>query len=96
MSVSTDLLSRECLEVCFVAPGESGPCTGFFGLAAKLPAECRAALKKEREGPAGLLAYHSSLATTDFDRALDQYNAENPLESSPILDPQGNPLGQSA
>ncbi|MBI4527026.1 MAG: HEAT repeat domain-containing protein [Deltaproteobacteria bacterium] len=76
------LIERDKLEVCLVAPGEKGPCTGYLGLAADLPQECREVLKREWNE---LLAYHKNVTERDFQGALDQYNRENPLEDSPIL-----------
>lgn len=77
------LIDRNGLEVCFVAPGQNGPCTGYFGLSVELPAECREALKNEWDG---LLAYHKDVPTRDFRGSLDQYNRENPMEDTPILE----------
>jgi hypothetical protein len=78
------LIQRENLEVCFVAAGEYGPLTGYFGLAAGLPLECREILKREWEG---LLTYHNGIPASrrNFKGALNQYNRENPLEQNPIL-----------
>lgn len=77
------LIDRNRVEVCFVAPGQNGPCTGYFGLSAQMPEECHEALKKEWDD---LLAYHKALPTHDFQGSLDQYNRENPMEGTPILE----------
>jgi hypothetical protein len=76
------LISRDKLEVCFVAPGANGPCTGFFGLQVDLPEIVRNVLKQEW---ADLLAYHKGLTNRNYQAALDQYNRENPMEGTPIL-----------
>lgn len=78
-------LSSEKLQLFFVAPGEDGPCTGYFGLENELPIDCREFLKRE------LLAmrkYHGGIHNRNFDLCLQQYNSENPLEQSPILQEQ--------
>lgn len=77
------LIDRNRLEVCFVAPGQYGPCTGYFGLSVELPSECREVLKEEWRD---LLTYHEGVPTRDFQGSLDQYNRENPIEDTPILE----------
>src|SRR5687768_745238 len=76
------IVSTGKLQVCFVAPGENGPCTGMFGIEGSLPPECVDSLKQEWHK---LQEYHQSIRSRDFKACLDQYNLENPLEESPIL-----------
>jgi len=79
------LINREKLEVCFVAPGNSGPCTGYFGLQVNLPQAAKDTLRQEWNE---LLVYHKGVSNRNFQAALDQYNRENPMESTPVLPPQ--------
>ena len=76
------LVRQAVLEVCFVAQGAKGPCTGQFGFAVTLPEACLQALQAQW---AELLAHHEQVARPDVQLALAQYNAENPMEESPIL-----------
>lgn len=76
------LISREKLEVCFVAPGNNGPCTGYFGLQVGLPQALKDILRQEWKD---LLAYHKGVSNRNYQAALDQYNRENPIESPPVL-----------
>jgi hypothetical protein len=76
------LCSREILEVCFVAPGTKGPCTGYFGLSAAVPGSVRSALLKELDS---LISYHNGLQSRNPERAVAQYNSENPMEDTPVL-----------
>jgi len=78
------LIEREHLEVCFVADGPTGPNQGYFGLRVPLPAAYREALKEEWTS---LNEYHNlvSVSVRDFNGALRQFEAENPLEENPIL-----------
>lgn len=78
------LIKHEELEVCFVASGDNGPCTGYYGFKALMPEECRETLSTEWNE---LLNYHNSIPSSDRDyqSALNQYNSENPLEGNPIL-----------
>ena len=78
------LITRDELEVCFVAPGESGPCTGQFGLRASFPEDVRKLLNKELED---LLAYDRALSGRHSQGAVDQYNCENPMDATPVLSP---------
>jgi hypothetical protein len=77
------LLDLDTLELCFCASGDKGPCTGYFGLAACLPVDCRATLMREWED---LVAYHHSLDDRSLDACVDQYFRENPnlMEELPI------------
>jgi hypothetical protein len=76
------LINREQLEVCFVSPGEKGPCTGDFGMRVSLPEELRNTLKQEW---AELLTYHKGISSRDYQKSLEQYNQENPMSESPVL-----------
>ena len=78
------LMSRDVLDVCFVALGEHGPCTGYFGLRVPLPKEVREKLTKEF---ARLLEYDKGLSGRHPKGAIDQYNRENPMEDTPVLSP---------
>jgi hypothetical protein len=78
------LMERDDLEVCFVAPGDNGPCTGYFGLRIALPPEAKHAMAREWRD---LLDYHGGISSRDYEASLDQYNQENPMEKSPILPP---------
>jgi len=78
------LIDNDELEVCFVAPGKNGPCTGYYGFKVILPEECKSQLKSEWKE---LLEYHNSVSSSkrNYRQALNQYNNENPLEENPIL-----------
>jgi hypothetical protein len=76
------LCSREILEVCFVAPGTMGPCTGHFGLSAAVPKSVRSALLEELDS---LISYHNGLQSRNAEHAVAQYNSENPMENTPVL-----------
>lgn len=78
------LIAGEQIELCFVAPGEKGPCTPFFSLVGNVPTDCRAKLKQEWDE---LRRHHNSVEFRDFQSALQQYNQENPMEESPVLPP---------
>lgn len=78
------LIAGEKVELCFVAPGEKGPCTAFFSLSGTLPPECCEKLKQEWDE---LRRHHDSIEFKDFQSALQQYNHENPMEESPVLAP---------
>jgi hypothetical protein len=81
----TRLISRDNLEVCFVAPGSKGPCTGYFGLSADVPQVVRNALQRELDG---LISYHRELPSRNPQQAIAEYNNENPMEDTPVLSPQ--------
>lgn len=76
------LIAGEEIELCFVAPGEKGPCTPFFSLVGNVPTDCRAKLKQQWDE---LRTHHNSVEFRDFQLALQQYNQENPMEESPVL-----------
>ena len=76
------LIGRDKLEVCFVSPGENGPCTGFFGLRVDLPEVVTNTLKKEW---AELLTYHKNISNRNYQESLNQYNRENPISGTPVL-----------
>jgi hypothetical protein len=78
------LIGLDELELCFVAPGDNGPCTGYFGLRVELPEEVKTMLRWEWDN---LLAFHSEVSGRDYRAALDQYNRENPITGNPILQP---------
>jgi HEAT repeat protein len=78
------LIARDTIEICFTASGEKGPCTGYFGMVAPLPEDCRTALKAEWEQ---LLDYHKSVAVgRSFRERTVQMEQENPIQENPILD----------
>jgi len=74
----------ETLDVCFVS--ESGPHTvqGHYGFHISWSNECRAELMKLYSD---LKSFSKSIPeeNRDYERALDQYNQENPLEENPVL-----------
>ncbi|MCI0411362.1 hypothetical protein L0222_01020 [bacterium] len=74
-------MERELLQICFVAPGQKGPCTGYFGLEVKFPESCKEKLKSMWSA---LVQYHRGIAERDFEGCLNQFNEENPIEKSPI------------
>lgn len=78
------LIGRDQVEVCFTASGAAGPCTGYFGMAALLPVECRDALRAEWNQ---LLQYHQGVSAgrRSFAERVRQYEQENPMEANPIL-----------
>ena len=78
------LLNRDFIEVCFIADGLDGPLHGYFGLRAKIPEDCKAALKKEWES---ITSYHTGLSPSKINRAaaMAQFEKENPLEENPVL-----------
>ncbi|MGH9874350.1 MAG: tetratricopeptide repeat protein [Pyrinomonadaceae bacterium] len=76
------LIASDNVELCFVAPGEKGPCTGYFGLMGSVAPECRERLKQEWED---LRKHHNAVQARDFEFCLQQYNRENPMAESPIL-----------
>jgi hypothetical protein len=78
------LISREHLEVCFVADGPIGPCQGYFGLRVPLSEGVRSALTDEWKN---LNDYHSSLPSSrrSHPEAMNQFERENPMEANPIL-----------
>ena len=84
MKMAEALISRDVLEVCFVAPGQSGPCTGYFGLQVAMPQAVRERLQKEL---ADLVTYDKGLSGRHPKGAIDQYNRENPMEDTPVLAP---------
>ncbi len=79
------LISRNQLEICFVASGAKGPCTGFFGLRTDFPQTARDILRREFDD---LVSYHRGLPERNPQSAIAQYNSENPMEDTPVLDPQ--------
>lgn len=79
------LISRNQLEICFVAPGEKGPCTGFFGLRAEFPQNVRDMLSRELDD---LVSYHHGLPARNPQSAIAQYNSENPMEDTPVISPE--------
>jgi len=82
MKMAQALISRDVFEVCFVAPGQSGPCTGYFGLQVAMPQAVRERLQKEL---ADLVTYDKGLSGRHPKGAIDQYNRENPMEDMPVL-----------
>ena len=84
MKMAEALISRDVLEVCFVAPGQSGPCTGYFGLEVAMPQAVRESLQKEL---ADLVTYDKGLSGRHPKGAIDQYNRENPMDDTPVLSP---------
>lgn len=76
------LLAGSRLDLCFVGPGASGPCTGQFGLQVRLPREVKDVLTREWDE---LVTHHKRVVRRDFEAALAQYNLENPMEGTPIL-----------
>jgi hypothetical protein len=89
------LITNDELEVCFVAPGNNGPCTGYYGFKILLPEDCRVALKKEWDR---FLEYHNSISQSqrNYQQALNQYNSENPSENNPILKNKYSKLSASS
>ena len=80
------LINQERLEVCFVAPGPQGPCTGYFGLLVNLPVECQHVLRGEWNK---LADFFSKLPVHNVETALEQYDQENLATAMPILELQG-------
>lgn len=78
------LVANDKIELCFVAPGEQGPYTGFFCLTGTVPSDCRERLLQEWDE---LQKHHGLIEFRNFQSALEQYNQENPMEMSPILPP---------
>jgi hypothetical protein len=77
-------ITGENVEMCFVAPGNNGPCTGFYGFKGQISDDCRNELLSLWES---LLEYHHSIPTyrRNYQKTLDQYNSENPIKENPIL-----------
>lgn len=79
------LISQDEIEVCFVAPGNNWPCTGYFSRRAYLPNSIRENLNKEIDD---LISYNLGLPIKNYQEALAQYNSENPMEDTPVLLPK--------
>jgi hypothetical protein len=80
------LINQQRLEVCFVAPGAQGPCTGYFGRLVNVPLECQQVLRGEWNK---LVDFFSKLPVHHLESALEQYDHENLAIGMPILEPQG-------
>lgn len=79
------LLDSSALRVTFVEPlgaEQGGACKVRFALAAPIPAACRDALRREWKD---VLEHHAGVAAPELQACLNQYNAENPIEESPVL-----------
>jgi len=78
------LLNRDTIEVCFIADRPKRPCHGYFGLRAKIPEDCKEALKKEWNS---ITSYHTGLSPSQINHAavMAQFEKENPFEEDPIL-----------
>lgn len=85
MELIERLISRNQLEICFVASGAKGPCTGFFGLRTDFSQTTRDILRRELDD---LVSYHRGLPERNPQSAIAQYNSENPMEDTPVLAPQ--------
>lgn len=85
-----ELITREHLEVCFLADGPVGPCQGYFGLRVPLSQEVRTALSEEWKA---LNEYHSSMpgARRSHQDAMSQFESENPMEQNPVLEQTAAP-----
>jgi hypothetical protein len=93
-SLFRDAFSRETLHLCFAegdGPGESsggiyssGSINAQHDVVVSLPADCRAALKKEWDS---LLTYHTSIPAgrRSFEDSARQMEAENPAAENPVL-----------
>jgi hypothetical protein len=76
------LINRNKLEICFVASGNKGPCTGYYGMQVSVPEKLKDTLRREWNE---LLTYHNGVSNRNYQAALDQYNRENPMEGTPVI-----------